>query len=61
MRQRTGPISTAVNLRSQCYWNRFVDHLTYEKRYSPHTVSAYQRICNSSQDLSWPASEYEPA
>jgi integrase/recombinase XerC len=20
---------------------RFVDHLTYEKRYSPHTVSAY--------------------
>ena len=23
--------------------DRFVDHLTYEKRYSAHTVSAYQR------------------
>ncbi|MEO8589290.1 MAG: tyrosine-type recombinase/integrase [Flavobacteriales bacterium] len=23
--------------------DRFVDHLTYEKRYSPHTVSAYRR------------------
>lgn len=23
--------------------DRFVDHLTYEKRFSPHTVSAYQR------------------
>lgn len=23
--------------------NRFVDHLTYEKRYSPHTVAAYRR------------------
>ncbi|HOY29083.1 MAG TPA: site-specific integrase, partial [Flavobacteriales bacterium] len=23
--------------------DRFVDHLTYEKRYSPHTVAAYRR------------------
>ena len=22
---------------------KFLDHLTYEKRYSPHTVEAYRR------------------